>query len=312
MPRNRTARLAVLASSVQRSAPASYSSRTATSLRRRVVVVLLVVVSLALITGYFRESEEGALHDAQGVAASVLRPFQIGAERVARPFRDVYGYFAGLVHARAEAERLRRENNQLRQLVVENRFAAQERDELRRQLDYQASPTFPRDFERVSAEVVAWTPSQVDQEITISVGSRHGVRDDDPVVTPEGLVGKVTRVTPATARVTLITDEESGVSARVVGRRASGLLRAGHGQGDSLALDRVTKDHLVARGDRIVTAGWRLGELASSYPKGISIGVVSHVGQTDTDYHKRIQVDPYVDFSSLDAVIVLTEKRRRR
>lgn len=310
MPRNRTARLAVLASSVQRSAQAPYPSRSSTAVRRRLVAGVLVLLSLVLITAYFRESEEGGLHDAQGVGATVLRPFEIGAERVARPFRDAYGYFAGLVHAKSEAERLREEVQQLRLRVAENQFAVQERDALRQQLNFHAGPTYPRDFQRVSAEVIARPANQIDQEVVISVGSRHGIRDDDPVVTPQGLVGKVSKVFGSTTLVTLITDDESGVSARVVGRQASGLVRNGQ-DADSLVLDLVLKAKWVLKKDLVVTAGWRIGDLTPIYPEGIQIGVITTVGQTDTDHYKRIQIEPYVDFSSLDAVIVLVDRNRR-
>ena len=277
-------------------------------MRRRVVVALLVVVSLARVTGYFRESEDGPLHDAQGVAAAVLRPFQVGAERVARPFRDAYGYFAGLFEAKSEVERLRRQVGQLQQQAIQNRFAARERETLRGLLDYQGAATFPRDYESISAEVIGQAASPYEQEITIAAGSRDGVRDNSAVVTPEGLVGRVTRVTPYTSLVTLLTNADNGVAAVVRGK-ARGLLGRGQGGSDSLVLNRVQKNKVVRRGDEVVTAGFRLGRLTSIYPKGIQIGLVTSVSQRDTDPFKRIQVAPYVDFSSLDAVVVLVPKR---
>ena len=107
MPRNRTVS-AVLGSSVQRAASA-YPSRSRNALKRRVTVGALVLVALVLITVSFRESSGGGLHRVQSAGATVLHPFQVGAERVARPFRDVYGWFSGLVHAKSEAKRLRAE-----------------------------------------------------------------------------------------------------------------------------------------------------------------------------------------------------------
>jgi rod shape-determining protein MreC len=59
-----------------------------------------------------------------------------------------------------------------------------------------------------------------------------------------------------------------------------------------------------------VTAGWRAGDLDSLYPKGIPIGEVTSVGLTDTDLYQQVQVDPYVDFGSLQAVLVLIPKDR--
>ena len=61
----------------------------------------------------------------------------------------------------------------------------------------------------------------------------------------------------------------------------------------------------LKRGDEIVTAGWRVGSLTSLYPKGIQIGRVTSVGRTDTDLYTQVQVEPFADLSSLQAVLVL-------
>jgi len=76
---------------------------------RRLVLAVLVVGALALLTISFRSPSSGALHDVQSAGAAGLRPFQVAAERVARPFRDVYGYFSGLAGAKAENEKLKKE-----------------------------------------------------------------------------------------------------------------------------------------------------------------------------------------------------------
>jgi rod shape-determining protein MreC len=89
---------------------------------------------------------------------------------------------------------------------------------------------------------------------------------------------------------------------------ASGVVRHGRGARSTLILDRVPKEANVRVGDVIVTAGWRSGQFSSLYPRGIPIGTVTSVGQTDTDLYKQVQVAPFADFSSLDAVIVLVEK----
>ena len=73
----------------------------------------------------------------------------------------------------------------------------------------------------------------------------------------------------------------------------------------------MTKDNVAKAGDIVITAGWKSGKLASIYPRGIPIGVVTWVGQLDTDIYKQIEVDPFVDFSSLDSVLVLVPKRER-
>ena len=118
VPRNR-ARSAVLGFPVRRPAPRSLSSRNTSALRRRIVLGLLVLLSLVLITASFREREDGPLHDAQGAVASVLQPLEVAVERVARPFRDAYGWTKDLFNARSENEELRAANELLEQQVIQ-------------------------------------------------------------------------------------------------------------------------------------------------------------------------------------------------
>jgi len=160
--------------------------------------------------------------------------------------------------------------------------------------------------------VIARPDSAFTQSIVIAAGASDGVRANDPVVTVDGLAGLVTRVSSHTALVELLTDQEAAASAIDVRTGASGVVRHARGTPETLVLDRVRKQDVVRVGDEIVTAGWRTGTLSSLYPKGIQIGTVTSVGQTDTDLYQQVQVDPSVDFGSLDAVIVLVPKGRTR
>ncbi len=310
MPRNRIARAAVLAGSVQRSAASPYSSRNRSVVRRRVVLGVLVVCALALITLSVREGGNGPLHRAQDVGTTVLRPFQVGAERVARPFRDVYGYFAGLVHAKSENEKLRREVEELRQAQIQNTAAVQDLSQLRQVLHYEEGPQFPVDYRPVNTRVIGVPAGPFQQRVVIAAGSTHGLRLHTPVVSIRGeLVGQVTRVAPHTAVVTLLTDPDSAVASVDENplSRAIGLLQ--HGPGDTLVLGRVTKDKVVSRGDVVVTAGTQNARYPDLYPRGILIGTVGDVSQTNIAPFKQIQVNPFVDFSSLDSVVALVAKK---
>jgi rod shape-determining protein MreC len=314
VPRNRTLRLAALGSTVQRAAsPAYSSSRPAHALRRRVVAVVLVVLSLALITGYFRESESGPLHDVQSATASVLHPFQVGAERIARPFQDAYGWLAGFFHAKSENEQLKAQIRLLRIQAIQNAGAAQENLELRRALEYQSGPSFPGGFDQVGARITNHVPSEFRQEVGISAGRDDGLRIYDPVVDADGmLVGHIAKLSGATALVTLLTDPTFAVSGYDVQTRTHGLVKHGQGGSGTLVLDLVPKEKVVRENDIIVTAGRRTGELPSLFPADIPVGTVTNVGQTDVDVHQSVQIEPLADFSSLSSVWVLVRKGRPR
>jgi rod shape-determining protein MreC len=312
VPRTRatTARPAVLRSSARRHPPSPFAARAGNAaLRRRIAAGLLVVLSLALITVSFRQSPGGELSGAQNVGATVLRPFEIAADRVAAPFRDLYGWGRGVLHAKSENARLSAELERTRQQYIAAESALQENVRLRQLLEYQDIASYPADFRQINARVIARPTSLFEQRIVISAGSADGISLHDPVVTRDGLVGDVTKLTDGAALVTLLTDPDSAVAAHVLSSGASGLIRRGPGDGESLVLDAVTKDQVVKHGDIVVTAGTLGGRLRSIFPRGIQIGVVSSVGQTDTDLYIRVQVDPYVDFSDLHSVAVLVSSR---
>jgi rod shape-determining protein MreC len=310
--RHRSARSAALGVTVRRISTTTASSRGAHPLRRRLVVGVLVLLSLVLISVSFRSGEDSPLTSVQSAGSTVLRPFAVGFERVAQPFRDAYSWADSLVDARSEAERLRVENRDLLQRAIQSDFALQENDYLRRLLRYLDGPRFPADFNPVAAEVIGRPGIAFTQAIVVAAGSSNGVRVNDPVVTADGLVGRVTRVTPDTARIQLLTDEEAAVSAVDLRTSAQGIVRHARGTRETLVLDRVRKQDRVKVEDQIVTAGWSASGLSSLYPKGIPIGKVTSVGQTDTDLFQQVQIDPFVDFGSLDAVLVLVPRVRRR
>src|SRR4029078_9803725 len=135
MSRQRSARSAALGLTVRR-IPTTIPSRSAGPLRRRLVVGVLVLLSLVLISVPFRSGDSGPLTGVQSVGASALRPFAVGLERVAQPFRDAYSWADSLLTARSDAAELRSEVRDLRQRAIQSEFALQENAYLRAQLDY--------------------------------------------------------------------------------------------------------------------------------------------------------------------------------
>jgi rod shape-determining protein MreC len=271
-------------------------------------VGVLVLASLLLITVSFRSS---ALDGAQGTVAGILRPFETAADRVTRPFRDTVGWFHGLVNAKAENKKLRIQIEDLRRQAIQDESALQENVQLRAALQYRG-PASIANFRQVHAAVQTNPQNAIDQSVTIAAGSQDGVSAGDVVVAPTGgqsggLVGTVDRVAANVARVTLLTDDQSRVTAAdLTSPTAIGIVKRGGGGSDVLILDRVLKQKAVRVGDTIITAG-TLGSttLKSMFPRGIPIGTVTSESDTDVNAFKNIQVEPLVDFTSLQSVIVL-------
>jgi len=307
VPRNRTVRLAVLGSSVQRSAASGYPSTRSSAIRRRIVVGSLVLLSLVLITVSFRSS---ALDGVQGTAADALRPFEVVASRVARPFRDTVGWVHGLVDAKSQNKKLRHQVQTLEQQVIAAKAAETENDSLKRLLRYHG-PASIADFRKVYAGVTVNPQGELSESVTIDAGTSAGVTAGDVVITPDGLVGTVDRAFGDVARVTLITDELSAVTAMDANYPTSvGIAQRGNGSG-VLVLNLVSKSAKVEVGDPIVTAGTPAqSSLQSMFPRGILVGTVSSWSDSDVNAFKNIQVQPSVSLKSLQSVIVLVPRSR--
>lgn len=307
MPRHRTVRFAVLGNSVQRTAASGYPSSRSSALKRRIVVGCLIALSLVLITVSFRSS---ALDGVQGTAAGILRPFEVAADRVSRPFRDTISWVQGLANAKSENAKLKRQIATLNEKIVLDESAVQENVQLRAELDYHGPPS-RADFDLKHAAVLTNPQSALDESITIAAGSRDGIRAGSPVIDSSGgLVGTIDRVRSSIARVTLLTQGQNVTAVDLNNPGATGIVRGGGGAGDVLVFDRVSKAANVAVGNIVISAG-SLGKGArfpSIFPRGLRIGTVSSVNNNDVETFKTIQVDPFVDFSSLQSVIVLVPR----
>jgi rod shape-determining protein MreC len=307
--RDRTARVAVLGSSVRRSRTDRYPSRGRSSLIRRIVLAVLIVGALALLTVSFRSPTSGVLHDVQGYGAAALRPFEVAAQRVAQPFRDVYGYFSGLAHAKSENTKLKKQLRDAQASANANAAAASRAAEFERLLHFEQGPRFPRDYRPVNTMVLSYPSMTFARKVTIDAGTNSGIGMYTPVITGDGLIGAVTNPGPDTAQVTLLTDPDSNVPARDAATGVGGLIRAG--DGGTLILDQVAKEQTVQKGDIIVTRGTVDRRYPSIYPYGIPIGRVLSVGTSDIATFLTVTVQPFANFDSLDGVAALVATKKR-
>jgi rod shape-determining protein MreC len=276
--------------------------------RRRAVLAIFVAASLALLTAYFGESAGGSLHAIQRGAQEVLSPIEAGASRVLKPVRDAVSWTGDVLDAKGENERLKDEVARLRREVA--RVGTQRRDaeQLGRFAELVREDAFPQDTEPVTARVIARSPTVWYSNVQINRGRDDGVRVDQPVITGDGLAGKVTSVTGGSATVTLITDERSAVSAQVMPDGAGGVVRPRVGDPNDLLLDFVEKGRPVRKGATVVTSGFSSSRrLESLFPRGVPIGRIERVDRTELEVYQTVHIRPFADLRRMDWVQVLTE-----
>jgi rod shape-determining protein MreC len=273
--------------------------------RRRAVLAVLVASSIALLTAYFGESAAGGLHAIQRGFMEALAPLQEGASRALKPARDLGGWIGDVFDAKSDNKRLRKQVEQLRGRLAAAETAQRDASELRKLVGINESSGFPQGYERVAARVIARSPTVWYSTVTVDKGSDGGLREDQPVITGDGLIGRVSTVSADAAQVTLITDHTSGVSAQVVPEGAGGLIKPKVGDPTDLLLDFIEKGRPIAKGATVISAGWRSSKLESLFPRGIPIGKVTRVDSNERELYQRVHVRPFADLRRLDVVEVL-------
>jgi rod shape-determining protein MreC len=274
-------------------------------LRRRIVVAVLLLLCVAMLTLYFRESDSGFVHGTQSDVLRVVAPLQNGTARVTKPFRDAWNWTGDLFSAKSENAKLQKELEQLRAGLAKELATQSENAQLRSMVDLQGRDIFPKGVTLVPARVIARSTTAWYSTVTIDVGSSSGLSVYDAVVNGDGLVGRVTKLTPSAAQVTLITDQQSFVDAMIEPGTDKGSAQgivAGSVAGD-VTLQYVDKNERVKVGQYVVTSG-RQG---SVFVRGIPVGQIESVGSQDVELYQSISLRPFVDFRKLDLVQVVVK-----
>jgi rod shape-determining protein MreC len=268
-------------------------------LRRRIVVAVLLLLSVALLTAYFRESDSGLAHSVQSGVVTVVAPLQSGTASATKPLRDAWNWVGDLFSAKSQNEALKQEVQQLRAGLAQELTTQAENEQLRGLLAFQKDRVFPKGVQLVTARVVARSTSAWYSTVTINAGSSDGVDVYDPVVNGQGLVGRISKVNANAAQVLLVTDQQSYIDAMIEPGGAQGIV-GGSVNGD-VTLDYVDKNEKVKVGQYIVTSGRN----SSVFVRGIPIGQVESVGSQEVELYQSIAIRPFVDFLKLDIVQVI-------
>lgn len=242
-------------------------------------------------------------------AREMLAPYQSGITRFIRGVRDFFAVVGSWRTVVAERERLAGEvallNNEIHRLELH----ARENTELRQWLEYAREQRRPM----VAADIIAREDSGGWwRTIRLNRGSSHGLAPGQAVITPDGLVGITTNVTPRTCDVLLISDTDCKVSVRLVQAGIFGVLRGGSGSllgtpalDILLPVERLTVDYLEKNielhpGDEVVTSG-----RGGIFPPEIAVGVVTKVYPDPSGLYQHCEVVPSADLLRLHRVFIV-------
>ncbi|MBI2169281.1 MAG: rod shape-determining protein MreC [Actinobacteria bacterium] len=264
--------------------------------QRRTVLVLLVLTSITLVTLDLRTGDAGPIGLARRAARDVFAPIESGADSVFRPLGDFLDGITQAGSLKATNRSLQRRVEQLEGELARARGLDRENEVLRSLLDV----GYADEVEGVAARVVSFAPNNFEWTVTIDRGTRHGVKEEMPVVSGEGLVGRVIHVSDARAKVLLLTDPRMSVGVRLAGSGETGVTTGLAGK-DVLQVDLVDPDTQVEEEELAVTSGLQ----QARFPPGIPVGTVVSVSTRRGALQKDLRVAPLADLDRLEFVEVL-------
>lgn len=254
---------------------------------------------LLIVAGVLSLSLSGILTPFVHVA---LNPLVATQRWVATRYNAIYQLVSSpgdMAAIRAENDRLKNENETLRGQLIQLEERLKQAEVTESLLGVaRARP----DSNYVAAIVIGRDTNPFMRYVIIDQGSDAGLRRGMPVLTAQGLVGRIDAVTASAARVQLVTDPDSAVNVRLPNSETDGIL-VGSVTGD-INLEMISQEAELTTGELILTSG-----LGGTYPSNILVGQVATVRKVETDLFQGASVQPVVDFNNLSAVLVVSNFR---
>ena len=275
--------------------------RTQREIRQRAPLWLtgLLVLNVALMAFSAHQGGEktGPLV-AQAWAQALFAPVQSALTGAGGTGVGFFQHLANLNHAATENEQLKRQLADAQTELHNARAVADENERLKRLLAFKDEGA----YKSLPARVIARDPSEWWNTVLVNVGSASGVELNMPVVTPDGIVGRVIGVSPWTAQVLLLTDERAaagGVVGQLGQSQALGAVR-GLGRNGLLEMRYVSGLEPVKLGDYVLTTGQD-----GIYPPGLNVGEVVEFKEGSATQPHDIKVKPSARLNALEEVAVL-------
>ncbi len=264
-----------------------------------ILVAVLFAQALGLAVQVKRSSENESTRLIRIWTVSAVTPFEKG---IVWFHSGIGGLWRNYIYLRGVRQENRALKDEIEQLRLEQVRLHDDAEQARR---LQALLGFKEQYiaKTVAAQVIGSSGSEQSRSIYIDRGSDNGIDKDMPVITADGVVGKVLRVFRSTSQILLINDQTSGVGTILEKSRLQGVLR-GTPAGE-VVLEKVMSDEQVQPGDKVLTSG---GD--QIFPKGLPVGVVMKVSP-GPELFLNIRVRPAANLGKLEEVLVITQQEQK-
>jgi rod shape-determining protein MreC len=266
-----------------------------------VLVTVLLVQTIALAIQVKRPVEAGAPDGASVTVlrywiVSVVAPFERFFHGLGRGVRGGWSNYVDLLHTRQQNRELQGEIARLR--LEQAAFAedAMQGQRLQTLLGFQEHYV----AKTVAAQVIGGSGTDASRILYIDKGSKDGLKPDQAVITPDGIVGKIRDVFPSTSQVLLINDQASGAGVLLATTRIRGILKGS--VAGQIQITNLTADSRIKPGEQVLTSG---GDQV--YPRGLKVGTIESIApDLDHQPYTLIRVQPAANLFQLEEVLVIT------
>lgn len=263
-------------------------------IRRRTGYLFLAVIVAHVILISTQVTTRRGVPMLEAAVFGVFSEVQRVANSVTTGARASWQNYFALQQVRAENEQLKQQLADLRVRIQQERALAEQSQSLQKLLELKTSAV----LSTTGGNVIAGGASPEFRTITIDKGTRDGLRADMAVIAPAGVVGRIIQPSGRASKVQLLIDRNAAAGALIERTRAQGVV-LGTGA-DELRMDYVPGSADVKAGDMVVTSG-----IDGIYPKGFVIGQIQSIRRGAGQY-SAIVIKPAVDFTSLEAVLIVT------
>jgi rod shape-determining protein MreC len=261
--------------------------------RPHIIAAVLLISSLAIISyGTSRVTEPGFLRRS---ALETVAPLANIINGSLNGIQDFWSRYIFLVGLEDHNRKLLSENKILSEQLNQYREGYYEGIRLRKLLDMRESLS----YRTKAARVVDNNYNSLFKTLLIDKGSADGLAAGCPVVTAEGVVGRIMEASWHSSRVLLMIDGTSNIDAIIQRTRTQCILQ-GTGRRNTYNLKYIPHTVEVLPGDLLLSSG-----MATVFPKGLIIGRVVNVRPQKSELFQKIDVEPAVDFERLEEVLVL-------
>ena len=257
------------------------------------IITLIILILLIFLSNV----ETDKLSYLESLGSKLTNPIQKVFVDLKNKIVGNTSYFDDIDTLKQENSELKQENSELKEQLRELEILKAENQTLQEDLNLTGKYS---NYETVPAYVINKDISNYSSTIIINVGSDDGVEKNMTVIADKGLVGHVVSVTNNTAKVQVIVDAASTVSATINTTEESIICKGTLENNQILRASYIPTGAELIIGDTIHTSG-----LGGIYPKGILIGTISNIVTTNNSTDRYAVIDTAVDFSKVYTVLVI-------